>query len=102
LIQAVSAAYQKGCLYCGGEVFCAAPKIDSWQHGEKQMGALCQDCAKEFYEVLNRTGFGFEGEASPEQLAKLPRIFAEAEQHMREWVARWRGGGTSSGEQPIS
>lgn len=85
MAQELSSAFQAGCQYCGSEPDCSAPDLSAGLRGKHQIRALCKRCAQECYGFVNRKlpGLG-KAKMTPAEVAKVPTILAELDQHMRE------------------
>ncbi len=86
--QELFSIFQAGCHYCGGEPDCTAPDLSADLRGEQRLWALCKRCRREFYRFCNQKlpGFG-QAKMAPEQIAQVPALLAELDEHMKKWVS---------------
>jgi protein-arginine kinase activator protein McsA len=89
LAQKLSSAFQAGCHYCGGQPDCTAPDLSAGPSDKQALVALCKRCALEFYAFFNRKlpRLGT-AKMTPAELARVPTMLAELDQHMRDWVSQ--------------
>jgi hypothetical protein len=89
----LTTALKAGCQYCGGEPFTGSGHSLDGLSGTMKPSFMCKPCAQEYSRLLRLKMPGFGSDTlTKEQAAKLaqydfPAIFAEAEEHMKKWVA---------------
>lgn len=83
------AASQDGCHYCGSVPYCFASDLSRLASGISRPWALCKRCADEFYDAYSRKlpGLGTDS-FTQEQFSKIPTVFGELDQHMKQWLSR--------------
>ena len=88
LRQSVAAARDAHCRYCGGQPCIGGSDLLASLTGISQRGYMCAPCTLEYQGFLQRQ-FSPEAAARPrqEQLELVQKLFAEADTHMKAWVA---------------
>jgi protein-arginine kinase activator protein McsA len=88
----VTAAWEAGCVYCGGEPIMTAPNLSSALLEEDKIVVLCERCGQEFFRCMNVKFPGLaEGSITPEQIAHLKATFSEIHEQMKKWVSERDG-----------
>lgn len=90
----LSATWEAGCNYCGGEPHIGGLDAFEALSGSSKIAVMCERCADEYFGFLNQTWPGF-GEVTimDKQIANINKsdtaaVFREAEEHMSKWVAK--------------
>ena len=80
---------EQRCHYCCGDFACTAPDVTAKDERSQKLWGLCSRCAREFYgyweRKLKTKDFS---KFTPEQFSEARRVFAELDEHMKEWIKR--------------
>ena len=81
-------ALDDGCRYCGGEPYIGGGTPIDRLRGVLTISFMCKPCKDEYYSFLRQKCPNIGKVLTAEEVAKIPAIIVEADEHMKKWVAK--------------